>query len=47
MSDMNLIAGEILGILSKIFALYTTNFFLSAVFALWIIKRVARIFDRL
>lgn len=47
MADMNLIAGEILGILTNIFTLYTTNFILSAVFALWVIKRVARLFDRL
>lgn len=44
---MNLVAGSIFGILAQIFTLYTTNFILSAVFALWIIKRVARLFDRL
>lgn len=47
MAEMTDIAGEIFGIMSRIFNLYLTNFFLSAVFALWVIKRVARLFERL
>lgn len=47
MADMNLIVGEVFSILSRIFNLYITNWILTAVFALWVIKRVARLFERL
>ena len=47
MNDFNLVAGTIFDLMTRIFTLYTTNFLLSAFFALWLVKRVARLFERL
>lgn len=47
MDDINLVAGSIFGILKQIFALYTADFLLTGIFALWVVRRVARLFDRL
>ena len=47
MEDIMLVGEEILQMLTKIFNLYTTNILLSAVFAIWFLNRVARLFDRL
>lgn len=47
MDNMNLIAGYLFSWLSKIFTLYTGNLILSAVFCLWILRKVAKLFERL
>lgn len=47
MEDFNLIAGTIFSTMKQIFNLYTSCFLLTAFFALWVVKRVARLFDRL
>lgn len=47
MENFTLLAGTIFDIMSRILNLYTTNFLLTAIFTLWVIRRVARLFDRL
>lgn len=47
MSDINLITGQIFGLITQIFNLYTTSWLLSGFFMLWVFRRVARLFKRL
>jgi len=47
MNDLLLLVGTIFDIMTKIFNLYTSTFILSAVLALWLIRKVCKIFRHL
>ena len=46
-SDLNLIVDKVFDILTQIFNLYTTSWILSAFLMLWVVKKVAKLFQRL
>lgn len=47
MEDMLLLASTIFDILTQVFNLYTSTFVLSGVLALWLLRKVAKIFHHL
>lgn len=47
LSDLNLIVGWIFSTLTKIFQLYTAGTVLTGVLALWLLRKVSRLFDKL
>lgn len=47
LDDLNSIVGFVFSTFSSIFGLYIGGGILSGVFALWLLRKVARLFDKL
>lgn len=47
MQDMLLLAGTVFDIMTQVFNLYTSTFVLSGVLALWVLRKVYKIFRNL
>lgn len=47
MQDMLLLAGAIFDIMTQIFNLYTSTFLLSGALALWVLRKVYKLFRNL
>lgn len=47
MEDLLLLVGSIFDIMTKVFNLYTSTFILSAVLALWVLRKVSKVFRHL
>lgn len=47
LNDLNSIVGFVFSTFSDFFALYIGGGILSGVFALWLLRKVARLFDKL
>jgi hypothetical protein len=47
LDDLNSIVGFIFNMLNSVFGLYLAGGVLSGVFAIWLLRRVSRLFDKL
>lgn len=47
LDDLNAIVGFIFNMLNSVFALYLAGGVLSGVLAIWLLRRVSRLFDKL
>lgn len=47
LDDLNSIAGFIFDVLNSVFGLYLAGGVLSGVLAIWLLRRVSRLFDKL